>query len=106
MLDLAGAGGRRAPGAAAAQHLQQGLVRVQPHGEPNMKSMSTLVARGNWNIAKGRMKQVLARLMHDNLQFMEGKADELVGRIQKRKGQARERREAVPEAADEDGSHQ
>ena len=47
--------------------------------------MSTLVAKGNWNIAKGRMKQALARLTHDSLQFTEGKVDELVGRIQKEK---------------------
>ena len=72
-----------------------------------MKNMSTLVARGNWNIAKGRMKQVLARLMHDNLQFMEGKADELVGRIQKRKGQNRKRFEQSAEDADKGhGGHQ
>jgi uncharacterized protein YjbJ (UPF0337 family) len=46
--------------------------------------MSTLVAKGNWNIAKGKLKQQLARLMQDDLQFFEGKVDELVGRIQKR----------------------
>ena len=49
--------------------------------------MSNLVANGNWNIAKGKVKQTLARLMHDNPQFIEGKIDELIGRIQKRKGQ-------------------
>ena len=48
--------------------------------------MSNLVAKGNWNIAKGKVKQTLARLMHDNPQFIEGKIDELIGRIQKRKG--------------------
>jgi uncharacterized protein YjbJ (UPF0337 family) len=45
--------------------------------------MSTLTAKGNWNIAKGKLKQRLARLMQDDLQFFEGKVDELVGRIQK-----------------------
>lgn len=63
--------------------------------------MSTLVAKGNWNIAKGKLKQTVARLTRDNLQFMEGKVDELVGRIQKRKGQSRKRFERAPDDADE-----
>ena len=61
--------------------------------------MNSLVAKGNWNIAKGRCKQAVARLMHDSLQFTEGKVDELVGRIQKWRGQARKR---FDHAADED----
>lgn len=51
--------------------------------------MSTLIARGNWNIAKGKLKQKFAQLTDDDLQFIEGKEDELIGRIQKRTGQAR-----------------
>jgi uncharacterized protein YjbJ (UPF0337 family) len=50
--------------------------------------MSALTARGNWNIAKGRLKQKFARLTYDDLQFFEGMEDELTGRIQKRTGQA------------------
>jgi len=66
-----------------------------------------LVAKGNWNIAKGRMKQVLARLTHDSQRFTEGKVDELVGRIQKRKGLARKRLERGAKYLDEEcGGHQ
>jgi uncharacterized protein YjbJ (UPF0337 family) len=54
-----------------------------------MKNMSTLVTKGNWNIAKGRLKQKFARLTQDDLQFIEGMEDELVGRIQKRTGLSR-----------------
>ena len=43
-----------------------------------------------WNIAKGKLKQQFARLTDDDLQFQEGKEDELLGRIQKRTGEARE----------------
>ena len=50
--------------------------------------MSTLTARGNWNIAKGKFKQAIARLTEDDLEFFEGKVDELVGRIQKRAGRS------------------
>jgi uncharacterized protein YjbJ (UPF0337 family) len=51
--------------------------------------MSTLAAKGNWNIAKGKLKQKIARLADDELQFLDGKQDELIGRIQKRTGQSR-----------------
>ena len=50
--------------------------------------MNTLTAKGNWNIAKGKFKQHFGKLMHDDLQFFEGKVDELRGRIQKRAGSA------------------
>ena len=53
--------------------------------------MSTLTVKGNWNIAKGRLKQKFAQLTNDDLQFAEGKEDELVGRIQKRTGRAGEK---------------
>jgi uncharacterized protein YjbJ (UPF0337 family) len=52
--------------------------------------MSTLTVKGNWNIAKGKLKQKFAQLTDDDLQFVEGKEDELIGRIQKRTGQAKE----------------
>lgn len=51
----------------------------------------------NWNIAKGKTKQLLARLIQDEQQFAEGKTDELIGRIQKR---AAERRGQAERAAD------
>ena len=52
--------------------------------------MSTLTIKGNWNIAKGKLKQKFAQLTDDDLQFVEGKEEELIGRIQKRTGQAKE----------------
>ncbi len=52
--------------------------------------MNKLQAKGNWNIAKGRLKQKWSKLTDDDLRFEEGKDDELLGRIQKRTGEARE----------------
>ena len=46
--------------------------------------MNTLQIRGNWNIAKGKMKQKFAQLTADDLQYLEGQEDELLGRFQKR----------------------
>jgi uncharacterized protein YjbJ (UPF0337 family) len=53
--------------------------------------MNILQAKGNWNIVKGKLKQRFARLAEDELHFREGKEDELIGRIQKRSGEAKEK---------------
>ncbi len=60
--------------------------------------MNVTIAKGNWNIAKGKLKQKFAQFTDDDLRFIEGKEDELIGRIQKRTGQAREN---VSRAVDE-----
>ena len=52
--------------------------------------MTTLEIKGDWNITKGKLKQKWALLTDDDLRYVEGKQDELVGRIQKRTGEARE----------------
>lgn len=52
--------------------------------------MNKLEIKGDWNIAKGKMKQKWAQLTDDDLQFASGQEDELVGRIQMRTGQARD----------------
>jgi len=52
--------------------------------------MNTLEMKGNWNVIKGKLKQRWARLTDDDLRYVEGKEDELIGRIQKRTGESRE----------------
>jgi uncharacterized protein YjbJ (UPF0337 family) len=52
--------------------------------------MNKLQAKGNWNILKGTLKQKWADLTDDDLDYVAGKKDELVGRIQKRTGEERE----------------
>jgi len=61
----------------------------------NQDHMSKLTAKWNWNIAKGKVKQRLAQLVDDDLQFIEGKEDELIGRIQKRTSQAKKKVEPI-----------
>jgi uncharacterized protein YjbJ (UPF0337 family) len=51
--------------------------------------MNALEVQGRWKIMKGRAKQKIAQWMCDDLQFAEGKEEELVGRIQKRSGEFR-----------------
>ncbi len=52
--------------------------------------MTTLEIKGDWNITKGKLKQKWAALTDDDLQFVEGRQDEFIGRIQKRTGETRE----------------
>ena len=57
--------------------------------------MTKLEIKGDWNITKGKLKQKWAQLTDDDLQFVEGKQEELLGRIQKRTGETREAIEKV-----------
>ncbi len=52
--------------------------------------MNKLEIKGDWNITKGKLKQKWASLTDDDLQFVAGMSDELLGRIQKRTGETRE----------------
>lgn len=60
--------------------------------------MTKIGIKGNWNIAKGTLKKKWAQLTDDDLQYLEGQEDELLGRIQRRTG---ETREAVERAINE-----
>ena len=46
--------------------------------------------RGNWNQIKGNIKQKYADLTDDDLLYVEGKEDELVGRLQRKTGETKE----------------
>ena len=61
--------------------------------------MNKLTITGDWNVAKGKLKQKYAQLTDNDLTFEHGREEELVGRIQKRVGQTRDEIEkAVHEA--------
>jgi uncharacterized protein YjbJ (UPF0337 family) len=52
--------------------------------------MNTLEIKGDWNITKGKLKQKWASLTDDDVKYVDGMQDELLGRIQKRTGETRE----------------
>jgi uncharacterized protein YjbJ (UPF0337 family) len=52
--------------------------------------MNKFEIKGDWNIIKGKLKQKWAKLTDDDLRCVEGKNDELLGRIQRRTGATRE----------------
>jgi len=58
--------------------------------ETKGNDMNTLEIKGDWNITKGKLKQKWAKLTDNDLKYVEGKSDELIGRIQKRTGETRE----------------
>ena len=51
--------------------------------------MNTQTLKGNWHIAKGKLKQKYANLTDNDLRYIEGKEEELIGRIQKITGARR-----------------
>jgi uncharacterized protein YjbJ (UPF0337 family) len=60
--------------------------------------MNKLESKGNWNVIKGKLKQKWANLTDDDLEYVEGAEQEMLGRIQKRTGATRE---AVEKAVDD-----
>ena len=57
--------------------------------------MNKLESKGDWNIKKAKLKQKWDSLTEDDLLYSRGQEDELIGRIQKRTGLAREAVEKV-----------
>jgi uncharacterized protein YjbJ (UPF0337 family) len=63
--------------------------------------MTTLEIKGDWNITRGKLMQKWASLTDDDLLYVEGQQEELLGRIQKRTGETREAVEkAIKESSD------
>jgi len=52
--------------------------------------MNELNLKGKWNEIKGKLKQRYAELTDDDLKFVEGKEDELVGRLQTKLGKSKD----------------
>jgi len=52
--------------------------------------MNKLQIKGNWNVLKGKLKQKYGDLTDEDLEYAEGQEDELLGRLQKRTGKAKE----------------
>lgn len=53
-----------------------------------MKNLTEL--KGNWNETKGKLKQKFAILTDNDLLLLEGKHDEMYGRLQSKLGKTRD----------------
>jgi uncharacterized protein YjbJ (UPF0337 family) len=76
---------RKDSGARPPAAPQESYRNPQPE-----KPMNTQIIKGNWDIAKGKLKQKYAKLTDNDLRFVDGKEDELIGRIEKVTGERRE----------------
>lgn len=74
-------------------HVPKDKTPRDPHQVKNNNpphTMTKIEIKGNWNIVKGTLKKKWAQLTDDDLQYLEGQEDQLLGRIQKRTGETRE----------------
>ena len=53
--------------------------------------MNKLKYQGSWNELKGKLKQKYGQLSDDDLAFEEGKEEELLGRLQSRLGESKDK---------------
>lgn len=51
------------------------------------------IAKGNWKQFKGQVQQKWGKLTDDDLDVVDGKREELIGRLQERYGYARDEAE-------------
>lgn len=64
--------------------------RVAPILSRTTSTMTNLELKGSWNVIKGNLKQKYAELTDDDLTYIDGKEDELFGRLQNRLGKTKE----------------
>jgi uncharacterized protein YjbJ (UPF0337 family) len=53
--------------------------------------MNSLKLKGNWNEVAGKLKQKFANLTDDDLNFPNGKEDEILGRLKGKVGSTKEK---------------
>ena len=59
---------------------------------------NTTELKGNWNEQKGKLKQKFAILTDNDFLFVEGKKDEMLGRLQVKLGKTKEELHKLIEA--------
>jgi uncharacterized protein YjbJ (UPF0337 family) len=51
--------------------------------------MNKQEVKGNWDVHKGKLKQMFANLTDDDLLFVEGKKDEMLGKLEIKLGKSK-----------------
>jgi uncharacterized protein YjbJ (UPF0337 family) len=54
------------------------------------KTMNTTELKGDWDLQKGKLKQRFAELTDNDLMFLDGKKDEMLGKLQVKLGKTKE----------------
>jgi uncharacterized protein YjbJ (UPF0337 family) len=52
--------------------------------------MNTTELKGDWEVQKGKLKQRFAELTDNDLMFIDGKKDEMLGKLQIKLGKTKE----------------
>jgi uncharacterized protein YjbJ (UPF0337 family) len=60
--------------------------------------MNTTELKGNWDEQKGKLKQKFATLTDNDLLFLEGKKEEMLGKLQIKLGKSKEELHKIIEA--------
>lgn len=63
---------------------------VKMHSHDKLKKMDTIELAGNWEEQKGKLKQKFAVLTDNDLLFVKGKKEEMLGKIQIKLGLGKE----------------
>ena len=66
------------------------LCRVKILSLLELKEMNTTELKGNWNEQKAKLKQKFAVLTDNDLMLLEGKQEEMFGRLQIKLGKSKE----------------
>lgn len=72
------------------QQLEPHLCLVKIRSQLEQEKMNTTELQGNWNEQKGKLKQKFAVLTDNDLMLVEGKQEELLGRLQIKLGKTKE----------------
>jgi uncharacterized protein YjbJ (UPF0337 family) len=57
--------------------------------------MNTTELKGDWEVQKGKLKQRFAELTDNDLMFLDGKKDEMLGKLQIKLGKTKDELRAV-----------
>ncbi len=52
--------------------------------------MNTTELKGDWEVQKGKLKQMFANLTDNDLMFLDGKKEEMMGKLQVKLGKTKE----------------
>ena len=63
---------------------------MKTNSQQEIKAMNTKTLKGNWEEQKGKLKQKFAILTDNDVLLLEGKKEEMLGRLQIKLGKTKE----------------
>lgn len=57
--------------------------------------MDTNVLKGSWDVVKGRIKEQWGKITEDDLREIDGKKDQLIGKLEQKYGHTKEQAEEM-----------